>query len=401
MIGPSYVPSILSSQNEDKNAVPTSTPLNLTTPYGMSLQQPNFGPFTPAITKNANPVTGATAGNKNNKLALMLYALGGALKGDKNFVENTMQLQQMQEGKKKQEEQNKLWEKFKTEHSIDPQVSSLGDMMEPNQRLELMMKTMDKGNGKIFEGQGFNNQLFNILLQGQKDPSIRQSPIYKTAYDRLSQPQTETYINEVGQQVTRKIPGIISQEDYLPPTGVAAVDEKPDVTEPKKEEIVKVSPERRKTLLKQVDTVNAAERKIIAFKEKIDVVQPNPLTSGKDRADIQSSYTALLLELKNLAELGVLAGEDLKLLQDMVGDPTGFKQFFIAGGTEGIKIQLDNLLSSISGQKTPIYTELGMEMPKGTVTQRKETAYLGGKKIEVNAAGDGWIYSDTREAVEQ
>ena len=165
--------------------------------------------------------------------------------------------------------------------------------------------------------------------------------------------------------------------------------------------VVEVTQERRKTLQAQVDTVNAAERKILAFKEKIDAIQPNPLTSGKDRADIQSSYTALLLELKNLAELGVLAGEDLKLLQDMVGDPTGFKQFFIAGGTEGIKIQLDNLLSSIGGQKTPIYTELGMEMPEGTVTQKKETAYLRGKKIEVNAAGDGWIYSDTREAVEQ
>lgn len=49
---------------------------------------------------------------KNDKLALMLYALGGALRGDKNFVENTMQLQQMQEGKKKQEEQKKNYQEF-------------------------------------------------------------------------------------------------------------------------------------------------------------------------------------------------------------------------------------------------------------------------------------------------
>ena len=39
---------------------------------------------------------------KNQKLAMMLYALGGALKGDKNFVQNTMALQEMQEGKAKQ-----------------------------------------------------------------------------------------------------------------------------------------------------------------------------------------------------------------------------------------------------------------------------------------------------------
>jgi len=40
--------------------------------------------------------------DKNQKLGLMLYALGGALKGDKNFVQNTMALQEMQEGKAKE-----------------------------------------------------------------------------------------------------------------------------------------------------------------------------------------------------------------------------------------------------------------------------------------------------------
>ena len=39
---------------------------------------------------------------KNQKLAMMLYALGGALKGDKNFVQNTLAIQQMQEGKAKE-----------------------------------------------------------------------------------------------------------------------------------------------------------------------------------------------------------------------------------------------------------------------------------------------------------
>jgi hypothetical protein len=256
------------------------------------------------------------------------------------------------------------------------------------------------GSGELFKGQGVSNQFYNILLQGQQDSSVRQSPMYKTAYDYLSQPKTETYTNEVGQQVTRKTPGMISKEDYLPPNGVAAVDEKPVVTEPKEEEIVKVSPERRKTLQTQIDTVNNSERKILAFQKKLDEIQPNPLTRGEDRADIQSQYTSLLLELKNLEELGVLAGPDLDLLQSMVGDPTGFQQFFISGGTAGIKKQLDNLLSSIGDRKTPIFTELGMEVPKGTITQTKQTAYLNGKKIEVNATGDGWIYSDTGQAVQ-
>jgi len=50
--------------------------------------------------------------SKNQKLGLMLYALGGALKGDKNFVQNTMALEQMQEGKKKKEERNRLLKQF-------------------------------------------------------------------------------------------------------------------------------------------------------------------------------------------------------------------------------------------------------------------------------------------------
>ena len=50
--------------------------------------------------------------DKNQKLAMMLYALGGALKGDKNFVQNTLALQQMQEGKKKQEERKKNYQEF-------------------------------------------------------------------------------------------------------------------------------------------------------------------------------------------------------------------------------------------------------------------------------------------------
>ncbi len=132
---------------------------------------------------------------------------------------------------------------------------------------------------------------------------------------------------------------------------------------------------------KEIDKRKTDKGKSVQQK-KLDEIQPNPLTRGEDRADIQSQYTSLLLELKNLEELGVLAGPDLDLLQSMVGDPTGFQQFFISGGTAGIKKQLDNLLSSISDRKTPIFTELGMEVPKGTITQTKQTAYLNGKKIK-------------------
>jgi hypothetical protein len=155
---------------------------DFTNPYGMVTGQPNLGSITPQPqpTQTPNPM----GGGKNDKLSLMLYALGGALKGDKNFVQSTMQLQQMQEGKRKQEEQNKLWEKFKTEHSIDPQVAGLGDMMNPNQRLELMMKTM--GGGKT--GSSKRLSVF--------DPKTRQpvATVLESDFEGIKQAEADGYI---------------------------------------------------------------------------------------------------------------------------------------------------------------------------------------------------------------
>lgn len=378
--------------------------LDLKNPFGLVQSQPQLN-LPSTITPITPPTQKPTISDKNQQLGLMLYALGGALRGDKNFVENTMQLRNIQDAKKREKEMKENWQKalgnIKEQGLVNPTLIQLAEYLGPEQGAGLVASGIKKDKDELFKGQGVANQFYNVLLEGQQDPSVRQSPIYKTAYDYLSQPKTETYINEVGQQVTRKIPGMISKGDYLPPTGVATVDEEPIVTEETKvEEIVKVSPERRKTLETQIDTVNNSERKILAFQKKLDELDPGPLTVGEDRADIESQYTAVLLELKNLEELGVLAGPDLDLLQSMLGDPLSFKQFFVKGGTEGVKVQLNNLLKSIRDRKTPIYKELGMEEPEGTITQTTQTAYLKGRKIEVNATGDGWIYSDTGEAVE-
>jgi hypothetical protein len=68
---------------------------------------------TPQINKNqlASGVQGIKNA-KNEKLAFMLYALGGALKGDKNFVQNTLALEEMQEGKKKRDAKKKSFKEF-------------------------------------------------------------------------------------------------------------------------------------------------------------------------------------------------------------------------------------------------------------------------------------------------
>ena len=347
-----------------------------------------------AILKPQTPLTPEQQLQRRRNLGVGLAALSETLRGG-DPVARTLGLMEQFEQQEAEANLNALIEQM----DIPETQKNLFQYLSPKDKAQAVLKTTQTSDD-LFKGQGLTNQFYNVLLQGQKDESVRESPIYKTAYDYLSQPKTETYINEVGQQVTRKTPGIISKDDYLAPIGFAAVEEKPVVAEPEEEKVVKVSPERRKTLQSQIDTVDNSERKILAFQKKLEQIKPNPLTRGEDRADIQSSYTALLLELKNLEQLGVLAGPDLDLLQSMVGDPTGFQQFFIAGGTAGINKQLNNLLQSIRDRKTPIYKELGMKEPKGAITQTTQTAYLKGRKIQVNPTGDGWIYSDTGEAVE-
>ena len=103
---------------------------------GLPGSQPS-NPFSPTVNPLINPqidrkqLAGDVANvkdAKNQKLAMMLYALGGALKGDKNFVQNTMALEQMQEGKKKQEERNKLLKQFAQDPANQQKMPWLGDV---------------------------------------------------------------------------------------------------------------------------------------------------------------------------------------------------------------------------------------------------------------------------------
>jgi hypothetical protein len=102
------------------------------TPAQTPVQAPTQMPTTPGVSE------------KNQRLGLMLYALGGALRGDKNFVQNTLQLQQMQEGKKKQKKQEQLWEDWKKNNpDVSASLKSFGDMLTFEQRANLIGRTLE------------------------------------------------------------------------------------------------------------------------------------------------------------------------------------------------------------------------------------------------------------------
>lgn len=136
---------------------------DFTNPYGMVGSQPNIGPITPQPQQTPNPM----GGGKNDKLALMLYALGGALKGDKNFVQNTMQLQNIQDAKKREKEMKENWQKAlgNLEGSIDPTLLELAKIV-----------GAEKGTGLIASGLPKATKgptSWEEYLRASKDPEYR------------------------------------------------------------------------------------------------------------------------------------------------------------------------------------------------------------------------------------
>lgn len=82
-------------------------------------------------------------GERNKKLGFLLYGLGGALRGDKNFVQNTMALQEISDAKEKEEKQNKLWTDWvdKNKETLDPRLQSLVEILPPEKGIELVSKS--------------------------------------------------------------------------------------------------------------------------------------------------------------------------------------------------------------------------------------------------------------------
>tara|TARA_R110000796_G_scaffold248504_1_gene375335 strand:- start:1586 stop:2665 length:1080 start_codon:yes stop_codon:yes gene_type:complete len=79
-------------------------------------------------------------GSKNDNMAMMLIALGGALKGDKDYVKNTLAIQGMQEGKKKKAERKKNYDEIMAK--MDPKSSfyDLSKAMGPDKLDQLLLK---------------------------------------------------------------------------------------------------------------------------------------------------------------------------------------------------------------------------------------------------------------------
>lgn len=284
--------------------------------------------------------------------------------------------------------------------SANPDQKQLLSLVGPTGYAGLKLEeAKNKLKGEAFAGQGMSNQFLNVLLQGQKNPSIRSTPLYATAYSYLSQPETETYINELGKQVTVTRPGIINPNDYLPPVGFATdaiKTDQPTIKGVEEEKVQEITPIERKELLGDIKTIDRVVNVLNDLEDAINRIQPGPLTIGTERAEIDSKYNSVLLELKNYAELGVLAGPDLDLLENWIGNPTSLKQL-IKGGDEGTLQQLNDLRATALRIKNEGLEKLG-EPTKKIGTPRK--AIYNNKEIIEDLENNRWIYVDSGKPVE-
>ena len=87
----------------------------------------------------------------------------------------------------------------------------------------------------------------------------------------------------------------------------------------------------------------------------------NPLAIGKQRAGLQSAFTALQMGMKNAFELGALAGPDIALLNGMIIDPTSPKAMML--GDKGIAEQNERAREYIRNRGRAVYKAHGMDAP--------------------------------------
>ena len=107
--------------------------------------------------------------DKNQQLGLMLHALGGALRGDKNFVQNTMAIQTMQEGKKKKEERTKNYKEFL--ETLDPKSPfySLAKTMGADKLDQLLMEKF-KADTRVPKKKTASDYVADIMAKVQNVP---------------------------------------------------------------------------------------------------------------------------------------------------------------------------------------------------------------------------------------
>jgi hypothetical protein len=333
----------------------------------------------PSATPNAMP--------RNQKAAIIMGALSDIFRGQdptQNTIARQQQFMAMDAQRKAQERFQKAYE------AADPNMQKIMAPYSENplawEPIQAKLDIDKLTNTGAYAGISMDAQYLNDLERGAVDPEFRKTSRYKVAWQEKHAPST--YINAAGESVTR--PGL-RPGTYPNPFG----DDESGTGE-----IYGIGAERRKLLKTDLDTVERVRNAIGGLRESINRINPSPLTVGTDLAEIDGKYNDLLLVLKDYAKLGVLAGPDLDLLNNWVGDPTSIKQL-LKGGDQGTLVQLKSLEDAVRRSEITAKKELGEDIEEAPSQNKNNIAYLNGRAIVPNAQGTGWVYKDTGEPVNQ
>ena len=144
-----------------------------------------------------------TKPNKMNKsnLNTLLFALGGALRGDKDFVAKAIQLKEMKESKEKQKELDKAWKGWQDTNldSIPESLQSLVKMMDAKDGINLVVKTLEPPKPKTQ-----SEYAADILQKIRTIPNYQLTPEDELVLQvlRKADPQTRT-IEDISAEALR------------------------------------------------------------------------------------------------------------------------------------------------------------------------------------------------------
>lgn len=140
------------------------------------------------------------------------------------------------------------------------------------------------------------------------------------------------------------------------------------VTTPSGEKVLKELPiERRQgemteamrnELVKKRSGFSAIEKTIKNYEDVVTQTGPQffgSLIGSQESARLNTAYKALLLEVKNLGELGALTGPDYGILQDMITDPSTVQALHI--GPQGLAEQIKQASAWLKGKRDAMEEE--------------------------------------------
>lgn len=229
----------------------------------------------------------------------------------------------------------------------------------------------DAPGGGPYSGTGMDAQDMNIILRGQSDPAFRQTPEYAGAWNRqyeqpkiITTPDPNDPSRMIQQQLFNPAPkGYFGPEGGAPPPNQASA----QTTTPTQQAPTTVAipgtsqmaPGEAKALRDQGDTLSKVRSTFGALRQDI---KDNGLQVGAlgEGGGYQSSlFQDLMLQLKELQNLGVLQGRDEAILIEQLSNPTSLARLIPFRGADYLNGQFDALAAKLDAENTRITSRLG------------------------------------------